>query len=356
MKFIHLLLFLFCFGSIYGQSFSDSYCKDCKINGHDGKYGITFQGQQAIPCEYDAIKKLSNSCYLTQKGSKSGLVKVMFFKTNYRVNKNDNTQTFRVKKGYINISEVLPCEYDIVEDTGSGSLRLMKGKKTGIANHYGNIIVRCEYDQVELRNNNYYVTQGDRQGVFNRYGNTIIPCKFTAIEFQNNNYYVSSGKLKGVYNYYGNTIIPARYTAIQRKGNNYLVENGKLKGIFNYYGNTILPCRFEEITKIDNHYHVMQEGKYGVYNSYGNTIVPCRYEEVTPLRNRYVVKNGDLYGVINQYGNTILPCRFEKIELLSNGNYMATQNDTRQLYNAYGNLLSDYSGNNVIYSTDNAVE
>ena len=210
MKFLHLLLFLFCFGSIYGQSFSDSYNKDCKINGHDGKYGITFQGQQAIPCEYDAIKKLSNSCYLTQKGSKSGLVKVMFFKTNYRVNKNDNTQTFRVKKGYINISEVLPCEYDIVEDTGNGSLRLMKGKKTGIANHYGNIVVRCEYDQVEMRNNNYYVTQGDRQGVFNRYGNTIIPCKFTAIEFQNNNYFVSNGKLKGVYNYYGNTIIPCK--------------------------------------------------------------------------------------------------------------------------------------------------
>ena len=120
--------------------------------------------------------------------------------------------------------------------------------------------------------------------------------------------------------------------------------------------NTIIPCIYENQQKEKNHYYVWKNGKKGIINLYGNTIIPCKYDEITPQNNRYVVKTGDKYGVINTYGNTVLPCRFSKIEFLSNGNYVGTEGSSKQLYNAYGSLLSDYSNKNVIYSTDNAVE
>ena len=147
-----------------------------------------------------------------------------------------------------------------------------------------------------------------------------------------------------------------QYTAIYREGKNYRVENGRQQGLFNYYGNTILPCQFESIREENNYFFVTKTGKQGVYNRYGNTVVPCRYDEVLAIQNKFVVKNGNHYGVINQYGTTVLPCRFNKIDFLGNGNYLTETEESKQLYNAYGSLLSNYSSNNVIYSTDKAVE
>lgn len=103
-------------------------------------------------------------------------------------------------------------------------------------------------------------------------------------------------------------------------------------------------------------FHVTVGGEKGLFNTYGSTILPCRYDEITSLKNRYIVKKNNTYSVFNNYGSTILACRFEKIELLSNGNYMATLNGEKSLYNTYGSFISNYSNNNVVYSTEKAVE
>lgn len=230
MKILYFIVFVFCLSTLSAQSYN--YSKDCKIIQENGKYGIAFQDQPAIPCEFDVITILGNSLYLVKKGTKNGLVCVHYYNNKHlRRNKSDHF-FYPVKKGYISIYQCLPCEYDIIESLGNGQLQLVQGPRQGIVNYYGNIIIPCKYEKIETLGQNFLVFSGGRQGIYNHFGNTIVPCKYTSIEYRDHNYYVSDGPLKGVLNYYGNTIIPCKYSNITFKDKKLLRNSRGLSGSF----------------------------------------------------------------------------------------------------------------------------
>lgn len=131
MKFIYLLLSLFCLNSIYGQS--NSYFKDCEIIKEDGKYGITFQGQAAIACEYENIKPLNDIAFIAKKDNKFGLINVHLYSKKHKRQYKEKQPMFAVSKGYVHISLSIACDYESIEKQDNGHLQLVNGNKKGLS-------------------------------------------------------------------------------------------------------------------------------------------------------------------------------------------------------------------------------
>lgn len=62
-QFVYISILCLFTITVYAQDES-KYIRECKIEQQNGKYGVTFQGQQLIPFEYDKIEFLPNGQYL----------------------------------------------------------------------------------------------------------------------------------------------------------------------------------------------------------------------------------------------------------------------------------------------------
>lgn len=385
-RFICVLIFCFCINSVYAGS--NKYIQECKIEQQNGKYGITFRGQQLVPFEYDNITLYKEGHFKVRQNNLFGIYTFVCQdekqRGNYKISYPVVEIDLPMNNKYIYITHNVECLYDAIEDFDKDYISLKKDDKIGLLNQYYSTILPCRFEKIERNNPYLYVVSNKKQGVFNTYGSTIIPCQYDEITKKGSLFYLVKDGLKGVFNQYGSTILPCRYDEITNTENNYQVKaNGKY-GIFNQYGSTIIPCRFEKIQKVDNHYYVEENGKQGVFNQYGSTIIPtnytkilktnnkylvenenkqgifnqygstiiqCKYDEIKETGNKYLVRNDNLYGIFNVYGSTILSCKYSKIDFLANGQYITYIGDKKQLYNAYGSLISDYPDNEVIYST-----
>lgn len=351
MKLICVILFVLYLGNCFGQQPNNRF-EECQIVEQNGKFGILFGKQLAIPYEYDEIIPQYNSFFKVRKGNKYGIVSYFYSKDRNRFLQRNSYKIIEVKKGYVSFHTSIPCQYDRMEEFDDQYLLIGCDGKKGFLNHWGAQIVPCRFEKIEIKDGNIWVMSDNKHGVYNRYGSTILPCQFDRIEFYDGVYYVTRDTYQGIYNRYGSVIVPVHYTRIHKVGNSYWVEKGKLKGLMNQYGSTIIACQFDEIFREGEVYYVTRENKKGVYNHYGSVIIPARFDEVKNINNVYFVRNHQKYGIYNCYGSTILPCNFEKIEGLANGNYIATQGNSKKLYNTYGSFLGDYSEANVIYSTE----
>lgn len=352
-QFICILILCFCAANIYGEN--SKYIRECKIEKQNGKYGITFQGQQLVPFEYDKITPCKDRYYKVQQNNLFGICTPVFLDKKQIENYNVRYPVVEINVSgnnkYIYIANTVECVYDAIEDFDNDYILLKKNEKIGLVNQYGSTVIPCQFDKIERNSTYLYVTNNKKQGIFNRYGSTILPCRYDEIQKINNRYYVKINGKQGIFNQYGSTIIPANYTEILETDNKFLVQNGDKEGIFNQYGSTIIPCKYDDIRKEGNFYYVYNEGKQGILNQYGSTIIPCKYDDIKQTGKKYCVKNDNLYGIFNEYGSTILPCKYNKIDFLANGQYITYNEGKKQLYNAHGSFISDYSENNVIYST-----
>lgn len=320
-QFVYISILCLFTITVYAQDES-KYIRECKIEQQNGKYGVTFQGQQLIPFEYDSVTLWNEQNFKVQQNNLYGIysIGIVDKKDESHISKQETIARIDIpeKNRYIYSINSIECSYDTIDEFDNNHFMLKKAHKIGLINQYCTTIIPCRFDEIKTVGNDYYVKMGGKQGIINIYGTTMLPCRFDEIKTIDNNYYVKMGEKQGV---------------------------------INIYGTTILPCRFDEIKTVDNNYYVKENGKMGIINIYGTTLIPCQYNEIKNINNIYCVKKEYNYGVINKYGTTILPCKYDKIEFLPNGQYLVYGDGKKQRYNAYGSFISNDSDNNVIYST-----
>ena len=117
MKLLCSLLLVLFFGTASGQ-IQDDY-KNFKITTQDGKSGITYQDRIVLPCEYEEIVRQDPNSFRIKQNHKYGLVSIYFHQKRQRWEQRGDIFTVPVKKGYLSVSQTLPCEYDKIEKKGS---------------------------------------------------------------------------------------------------------------------------------------------------------------------------------------------------------------------------------------------
>lgn len=230
-----------------------------------------------------------------------------------------------------------------------------ENNKQGVVNDFGEEIIPCKYDLIEMKGGNYYVYKEGKQGINNSYGVEVLPCQFSEINvLKSGSYQARNADTRkwGIVNPYGVTVVPHQYDEIRIEGDKYYVRNGERKGIFNSYGVELAPCHFNEISVLKNKNYILchaDNKKQGVINTYGVTVIPFKYDEIRLEGKNYYVRDGKRNGIYNNYGVEMIPCQFDEITLLKNKQYLVRHAETKYLgvINDYGVEVTPCRYNNI---------
>ena len=147
-----------------------NYYREFKIDSRNGKYGILFRGEEAVPYEYDAIvAQQNNNGFITKQGNKCGVISVIttYYVSNSHTDNNPREGwKFIIKKGLkvgkgkadINLTvSVVPCEFDEIKVI-EGKYLVSKDSLKGVLNSVGSTIVRREFDEIKVIDGKYWVS------------------------------------------------------------------------------------------------------------------------------------------------------------------------------------------------------
>lgn len=125
-------------------------------------------------------------------------------------------------------------------------------------------------------------------GILNQNGNTILPCEYDRIEIINDNLYVVWDK-KGASIIDGskNTLTTKYYDHISPMGSYFLVSKNEKKGVLKNDGSEICPTDFDEIklSKDNPIFLVKKNNKKGFLNLHGNQQEEIEYKEIQSIAN-----------------------------------------------------------------------
>ena len=300
----------------------------------DGKVGlINNKGILVLPCQYDNIEQKTERYFITRNKDKFGLL----HKTTEK--------------------EILPCKYDRIDIvTGNNDVRdtyfkLMIDDKWGVADSIGNMILSLKYDNINLYDDIFQVTEKNENFLVYKKGEKIVAQNYEQVERLSKINILKLNLLKvykngkwGVVDSVGNEIIPCQYDDLihQRNINAIIaVKDGKY-GLLDIQGEEIVSCVYEPIKEYYSDYYqprptlvVSQKGKYGLINSeLRKEVVSCKYNHIAMFEsytNLYVVdidSNSRVKGLIDNNGKVILPCEYQHIFSSKPDVVMVNKNDS----------------------------
>lgn len=291
---------------------------------------------------------------------------------------NKNTYTYYVQRNgkYALIDMdahlITDLEYDSIEKTSEGTIRLTKDGKYGVADMGGNVIIPCEYDSIEQFKstsniaiaNCYKVSKDGMYGLINSKTNTLIvpieydyvltydntgaiiqcakgpgpffcPCDYRSLDgdiiYQNESDYPATVKKigddyyqtpEGIKDKYGTYILDiATNPAWMLDDNNIfipLIGYPPEMMILNIEKNELewLPYNdYNNLGEIGIVSVSNDEGLWGCIDANQNTIIPFEYEYISPISNNTflsIQKNGKS-GIADYDGNILIPCEYDML-------------------------------------------
>lgn len=109
----------------------------------------------------------------------------------------------------------------------------------------------------------YIESDGKKAGVLDEDGNVIIPIAYDNVEPWGNLYRVEKKEKFGLYDEAGNEVLPVKYTQISN---------------LNKYGRAVV-CEKGKVIASNNGRKYVNKGKFGILNDKGKILVPCEYED-----------------------------------------------------------------------------
>ncbi len=266
---------------------------------------------------------------------------------------------------------VMP-KYDEIEFTDHG-FKVMDRRLWGLANKYGNIILPCQFHQIEIFSSTglYKIFLNEKEGIVDSSGQILVPPKYDIVRLLKDDLYSAS--------VFSEKQINGRYQqqiGIYRKGR-HIVQNKYSKIEVSSTGQVILETEYgsklmlvikpETVTiekfKFKSRYHhgiavidfngkgdfrfINQQGKiafngsfkqvrindngeifsnglaavsidgiaFGFVDTTGKTIIPFNYSDVTAFSNKVaIVKKAGKYGIIDTLGKEIEPFNFNSLK------------------------------------------
>lgn len=294
-------------------------------NSRSSKYGLLdIYGNELIPAKYRQLKVLDN-----------GLIWV-----------NDN---YRFGIMDVNENIIVPFEYSAITEFTNGLAIVQKeGKKFGMVNHQGEMVIPAIYDalyedrfdllrehihkieaqvlQIGLLPAKYGGDTLGKWGVINLKGEEVIPFNFDYMGFFYNGVAVVANKYEGnkmkwgLINLEGELILPIEYNGLGdfRYGISPTWRNGKA-GFINRKGEAVSPFKYDWASGFVNGLSIVGVSKevpntgrnWGFVDSTGKELVKCQYDKIHDFRDGLacVIKDGK-YGFIDTNGKVTIPLEY----------------------------------------------
>lgn len=272
---------------IYDSIDSLNYKEGQLLVKQDGKTGvINIKGNTLIDIKYDQINVdgyytkeggYNYSGYIvsttTDQGYRYGYINYdgkLLLEPNYnqlsrvtQIQDNNNAYIICAENGRYGVikndENIIPNEYQSIEyDEGNNLFTIEKGKKYGIANIDGNIIVPTEYNQIDITGVYLYATNEQGVVVYNSDGTQAnIDTNIAIINTSNEKYKIridnSNGTKYGVIDKEGQQVIDEKYNYIEYLFDDYFIastENSKL-GIIDDKDNVKVEINNDLLQKIE---------------------------------------------------------------------------------------------------------
>lgn len=282
----------------------------------NGKYGYVNElGQEIIACKYKLSYPLGNDLYACMGDSnKWGIVSKTgvaitpiiydkfltdFYRKEYIIVRKDNNSGVLDIKG----KEVVSCEYEDVIDVLSkfGYFVVIKNNRYGIVDQEGKKVFQTKFEFIApAGKDTFEFRKGKKAGLMNLSGDIILEPGFDRIEVPYDNVIIArkAGKW-GCYDLQGTGILPFEYDNIY-KGYIYqqnapwlILEQGGKKGMFMLDSHKVLQCNYDEIEALpptDQFIEVKIGRKWGLIDRDFNQLLACEYSEID---NRFF-DNGEM--------------------------------------------------------------
>lgn len=183
--------------------------------------------------------------------------------------------------------------YYLITDNG--------GKKYGIADNNGKLIIPCEYDCIYMDNNFIIVEKDGKAGAFSKFGKTVLPIEFDKINFRFKNFIVTVADKQNLYSQEGQKQLPEDYDKITA------IVKGK--------------------------FLLQKDNKYFLYNEEKNEVTDLPYDEVSRYLNYLLIQKGEKKGLYSYANETvILPVKYDDIQGYSNGTFIVSLDGTKGLF------------------------
>ncbi|OGO88094.1 MAG: hypothetical protein A2Y24_07510 [Clostridiales bacterium GWE2_32_10] len=221
------------------------------------------------------------------------------------------------KYGFINPygQEVIPCIYENMEIFESDVARACIDGKCGLINRKGEHVIDFIYDEIaKFSDGCAVVRKGEKKGAINQEGEGIIPCMYENLF--DSKYGMIRTKLDGKYGYInsdGNLAIPFIYKDATDFFEEYAIVQDEIGiGGINKKGEKVSEFnKYDFVGVLKNGYRkVNKDDKWGFINVAGKVTVPIIYDFVWPYAkaNGYIpVKKDGKYGCVDVNGNIIEP-------------------------------------------------
>jgi hypothetical protein len=259
--------------------------------------------------------------------------------------------TYNNKQGIITQTgeEVVPCNYDSLNLTDSGEVKVITEPLDGFCQKYGyldkyalsdmdgNLLTNYIFDEIDLLSEGLYVAKDyNSRSLLDRFGH-IINKSSDDTEFH---------PLDG--------------------GSILVIEDGIRYGIMNREGLLIIPVDFSFIELLPNgNFLVRQENYretlYGVFKPDGSVLVECIYHEICTdsngdIRPKFIPLNEDFfkacqfdkYALANRSKVLLTDFLYESLEVFDDNNYLVTLNGQNGLIDSEGQVVLSLTINDVI--------
>lgn len=242
-------------------------------------------------------------------------------------------------------------QYEVLQIEDYDYFVLYQGKKFGVIDKKGNIVIDPKYDIVKIPN--------PQEKVFACYeGETI-----KLVNEKDEKLYTEYESVEPIKLNSTASDLVYEKTVLKYK------KDGKY-GLINFAGNTITKPIYEEITSFEyreGELLVKKDGKYGVINIRGYELVPCKYDTVADDKyidsnnsyktSGYIVgikeEDGYSYGYMNYKGKLLLKTQYDQIMRVvevgdkdtvylivsENGKYGILKNKKKLIENEYQSIV-----------------
>jgi hypothetical protein len=247
---------------------------------------------------------------------------------NYALVQNDSD-----KFGVINSRGeiVTPCVYDRIDNDAFQDDRYIEvetNKLKGIIDTNGRTILPCVYTYLGYGYNSYRTFSqtsgpGKKLGLLDSMGRIVVNEKYDDILAIYDDYAeVQIGNKRGFITYADSALTPVDMDEI---GINDYTKGGK-KGLFNARGRLLTPPRYDEINALSASCIIYKlRGKFGFLDSTGAPRIPPAYDDYYAYTYGFpiAVKKNGKWSLVNEHLQVLLPFEFE---------------------NAYKDIVMDYNG------------
>lgn len=233
--------------------------------------------------------------------------------------------------------------YDSAGLFKDGYGEVFKGKKQGIINGKGLLIIKPGYDHVESFAGGYKVTNGSKSGYLSGTGKPLIPVLYDDLEQDGGFLILQKGTKYGVADVTGKIVLPVQYDEVitqflstkASSEQSYVVRKGKTYSLFSKKSYRLYPFDVNSLEEMGEVGEVTVEGikeesytesnKNGIVKRFGaDEVIPLDFEESYGSSVFFLVKKNGKTGLVRNTDDAatpMVPIVYDQVTHIMNNRY-----------------------------------